>query len=53
MANMYYKQIKYGITNKKTGEPWKLEDVPRLYRAKVKELLDADEEYQEQIKGSN
>lgn len=39
MAKLYYNQIVNGVINKKTGEPWKLEDVPEKWRAEVAEML--------------
>lgn len=36
---IYADLIRRGVINPKTGEPYKLEDVPVKYRAKVAELL--------------
>lgn len=44
MAAIYTTLIKDGAINPKTGEPWKVEDVNVIWRAKVQELLDADGE---------
>lgn len=44
MAAIYVTLIKDGATNPKTGEPWKVDDVNVIWRAKVQELLDADGE---------
>jgi hypothetical protein len=43
MAKIYLKKIKNGNTNPLTGETWKLEDVPMLWRAEVEGLLTATE----------
>lgn len=40
MVRFYGVRIKNGVINPKTGEAWKLEDVPRLWRDKVAEWLD-------------
>ena len=42
MAKIYLKKIKNKETNTATGEAWKLEDVPMLWRAQVQEALDAE-----------
>lgn len=42
MAKLYYKLIKDGL--------WTIDRVPKLYKAKVQALLDADEEYQATLK---
>lgn len=41
MGEFYGKKIKKGEINPKTGEAWKLADVPKLYRAKVEAWLEA------------
>jgi|GEM_PF-975078 hypothetical protein len=43
MAKIYLKKIKNGNTNPLTGETWKLEDVPELWRDEVQQLLEAGE----------
>ena len=40
MAKLYLKKIKNKELNIKTGEAWKLQDVPMLWRAQVQEALD-------------
>ena len=42
MAKIYLKKIKNKEMNTATGEAWKLQDVPMLWRAEVQEALDAD-----------
>ena len=42
MAKIYLKKIKNKETNTATGEVWKLQDVPMLWRTQVEELLDAE-----------
>ena len=42
MAKIYLKKIKNKELNIKTGEVWKLEDVPMLWRVEVEELLNAE-----------
>lgn len=44
MASIYATLIKNEAINPKTGEPWKVDDVNVIWRAKVQELLDADGE---------
>lgn len=44
MAAIYATLIEDGAINPKTGEPWKVEDVSIIWRAKVQKILDADEE---------
>lgn len=39
MVNFYVNKIKSGTINPVTGEPWKLEDVPKLWRTKVEKAL--------------
>lgn len=43
MAKLYYRKIKNKEVNHMTGEVWKIEDVPSLWRDKVQEMLDGDE----------
>jgi hypothetical protein len=43
MAKLYLKKIKNKEMNTATGEVWKLEDVPMLWRAEVEGLLTATE----------
>ena len=41
MVAFYVRKIKNGDLNKKTGEPWSVEDVPDVWKDKVEhELLD-------------
>ena len=42
MAKLYLQKINNQEINALTGEVWKLEDVPMLWRADVQEALDAD-----------
>ncbi len=42
MAKLYLKKIKNGELNIATGEAWELKDVPVFWRAKVEELLNAE-----------
>ncbi len=42
MAKLYLQKINNVEINALTGEAWKLEDVPMLWRAQVEELLDAE-----------
>lgn len=44
MAKLYYNKIKNKELNHMTGEVWKIEDVPFLWRAEVQELLKGGEE---------
>lgn len=39
MVNFYVTKIKNGVKNPATGEAWKVEDVPKLWRAKVEAAL--------------
>lgn len=39
MVNFYVDKIKNNVINEKTGEAWKIDDVPKLWRAKVKAKL--------------
>lgn len=39
MINYYVNKILNKIINKNTGDVWKLEDIPTLWRDKVKEAL--------------
>lgn len=39
MAKVYASLIESGAVNAKTGEPWKLADVPARWRAQVEKLL--------------
>lgn len=41
MAKIYYRKISEGQINVKTGEAWKLEDVPQRWREEVRMLLNA------------
>jgi hypothetical protein len=43
MAKLYAQKISNGELNTLTGEVWKLEDVPMLWRAEVEGLLTATE----------
>lgn len=40
MAAFYGKKIAKGVINAKTGEPWKIEDVPTLWRAATEQWLE-------------
>ena len=42
MAKIYLKKIKNKEMNTATGEAWKLQDVPMLWRVEVEELLHAE-----------
>ena len=42
MAKLYAQKITNNEINALTGETWKLEDVPMLWRDKVDELLNAE-----------
>ncbi len=42
MAKLYLQKINNQEINAQTGEVWKLEDVPMLWRTQVEELLDAE-----------
>lgn len=39
MVELYVQNITQGKINTKTGEPWKIDDVPPLWREKVREAL--------------
>ena len=39
MAKLYYNKITNQETNPETGEAWKLEDVPMLWRAEVEAIV--------------
>lgn len=41
MAKVYYRKISEGQINNKTGQAWKLEDVPERWREAVRNLLNA------------
>ncbi len=41
MVAFYVRKIKFGAINSKTGEPWKLDDVPVKWRDAVAEALDS------------
>ena len=43
MAKLYFDKIRNEETNFMTGEIWKIEDVPLLWRQQVQEMLDSDE----------
>lgn len=40
MVDLYVRYITEGKINPKTGEPWKIDDVPVLWREKVREALE-------------
>ncbi len=40
MAKLFINKIKSGEINPATGEAWKLEDVPMLWRAEVEAMLE-------------
>lgn len=39
MVNFYVNKIKNEVKNPATGEVWKVEDVPKLWRGKVEAAL--------------
>ncbi len=39
MVKFYAEKIRTGTINANTGEAWKLEDVPKLWRAKAEKEL--------------
>jgi len=43
MARLYFNKIKNKEVNFMTGEVWKIEDVPSLWRQQVQEMLSSDE----------
>ena len=43
MAKLYFDKIRNKETNFMTGEVWKIEDVPLLWRQQVQDMLDSDE----------
>jgi len=44
MAKLYAQKITNNEINALTGEAWKLEDVPMLWRAEVQALLEESDE---------
>ena len=44
MAKLYLQKINNQEINALTGEAWKLEDVPMLWRAEVEDLMEAQDE---------
>ena len=42
MAKLFLTKIKSGEINPATGDVWKIEDVPMLWRVEVEELLNAE-----------
>lgn len=40
MVELYVRLITSGEINEKTGEAWKIEDVPKLWRDKVRQALE-------------
>ena len=42
MAKLYLQKINNPEINAQTGEAWKLQDVPMLWRVEVEELLNAE-----------
>ena len=42
MAKLYFDKIRNEETNFMTGEVWRIEDVPLLWRADVQILLDGE-----------
>lgn len=40
MVKFYTEKIKNGVINPSTGEAWKIEDVPSLWRNKVEKALE-------------
>ena len=47
MAKLYLQKINNQEINALTGEVWKLEDVPTLWRVEVEALLEANNEITE------
>ena len=43
MARLYFVKIKNKEENFMTGELWKIEDVPTLWRRQVQDMLDEDQ----------
>ena len=43
MAKLFLNKIKSGEINSATGDAWKLEDVPMLWRAEVEAMLEQNE----------
>ena len=41
MGEFYGKKIANGEINPKTGEPWTINDVPKLWRKKTQDWLDS------------
>lgn len=44
MVELYVNKIVNGDTNLKTGDAWKIEDVPERWRDAVREALENEEE---------
>lgn len=44
MAKLYFDKIRKQEINFMTGEAWKIEDVPLLWRQQVQDMLDGYEE---------
>lgn len=42
MAKLYFNKIRNKEINFMTGEIWKIEDVPILWRQQVQDMLDGD-----------
>ena len=39
MVKFYVDKIQRGVVNPKTGEAWKVDDVPKLWKSKVEAAL--------------
>lgn len=42
MANFYYLKILNHVINSKTGIEWTVDDVPKLWREKVREIIETE-----------
>lgn len=42
MVKFYISKIKTRTINSNTGEPWKIDDVPKLWRSQVKKELEIE-----------
>ncbi len=42
MVDYYVSKIQNGEINSKTGEPWEVEDVPKLWRTKTEKELNKE-----------
>ena len=39
MVDFYVTKIQSGVINDKTGQPWNIEDIPKLWKKKVETAL--------------